>query len=364
VLSRGLNDLHESVERQNDTLAVARRGLAGMRDGVILLGAWGHVLFANNAARALFGIDREAPTQQLEILRLLEAVVPAGGRDWTTLLRALYLEDRAETVEARFAAHAGSGNSELLVGLSRHDAGAVLTFVDITRLRQAERAHRETLGFLSHDLRSPIVSLLALAGGLRDRHPDPDVQETLGRIQRYAQRSLENAEQFLQMARIENEPDMQMYELDLLGAAENAAAQLLDQAEAQGSRIVVSTRSTEGIWVLANGEFIERAIANLIGNALKYGPAGDTIEVGVHEDDEIATCEVHDNGPGIPDQDLAQLFTPYFQGREHRGRRDGVGLGLRFVHVVSERHRGRVEVHSSPGEGTTFRLCLPRLQLE
>ncbi len=364
VLSRGLNDLHASVERQNESLEVARRGLGGMRDGVVLLGAWGQVLFLNDAARKLLGIAADIPTHDIDLLALLVPIVPAGGREWRELLRALYLEERADTVEARLGSPEGQGRGELLVGLSRHDAGAVLTFVDISRLRQAERAHRETLGFLSHDLRSPIVSLLALGGSLRDRHPDPDVQDTLGRIQRYAQRSLENAEQFLQMARIENEPDVQMYELDLLGAAENAAAQLLDQAEAQGSRIIVTTTSTEGLWVFANGEFIERAIVNLISNALKYGPAGDTIDVEVREDGDRTVCDVHDNGPGIPEGDVEQLFSPWFQGQAHRGRRDGVGLGLRFVQVVAERHRGRVRVRSAPGEGTTFSLSLPSLQLD
>ena len=116
--------------------------------------------------------------------------------------------------------------------------------------------------------------------------------------------------------------------------------------------------------MLANGEFIERAIANLVGNALKYGPAGDTILVTVLEDDGHATCDVHDNGPGIPEAEVAQLFTPWFQGREHRSRRDGVGLGLRFVQVVAERHHGQVSVRSPPGEGTTFRLSLPSLQLD
>ena len=364
VLSRGLNDLHASVARQNEALEVARRSLAGMRDGVLLLGAWGHVLFVNDAARTLLGVPAEVQARDLDALAVLAAIVPAGQRSWTELLHGLYLEDRANTIEARPATAATHGRGELLVNLSRHEAGAVLTLVDITRLRQAERAHRETLGFLSHDLRSPIVSLLALSGSLRDRHPDPDVQDTLGRIQRYAQRSLENAEQFLQMARIENEPDLQMYELDLLGAAENAAAQLLDQADAHGSRIEVTTTSTEGIWILANGEFIERAIVNLVGNALKYGPAGDTIAVTVHEEDGQAICEVHDNGPGIPAGELEQLFTPWFQGREHRSRRDGVGLGLRFVQVVAERHHGRVSVRSAPGDGTTFRLALPSLPME
>jgi two-component system OmpR family sensor kinase len=86
--------------------------------------------------------------------------------------------------------------------------------------------------------------------------------------------------------------------------------------------------------------------------------------VTVHEEDGQAICEVHDNGPGIPAGELEQLFTPWFQGREHRSRRDGVGLGLRFVQVVAERHHGRVSVRSAPGDGTTFRLALPSLPME
>ena len=253
---------------------------------------------------------------------------------------------------------------EVLVTLSRVVAGALITLVDISALRQAERTHRETLSFLSHDLRSPIVALLALSGSLRDRHTDPDVQDSLERIQRYAQRSLENAEQFLQMTRIENEPTMTRYELDLLAATENAAAQLSDQAATLGGRIEVTTDTNEGVWVLGSGEFIERAILNLISNALKYGAAADCIRVHVLEDGDDAICEVHDNGPGIPAHEVPNLFNPYYQRPEHRGRRDGVGLGLRFVQVVAQRHNGRIDVHSAPGEGSTFRLILPRLAMD
>ncbi len=128
----------------------------------------------------------------------------------------------------------------------------------------------------------------------------------------------------------------------------------------------MTTDTDEGVWVLGSGEFIERAILNLISNALKYGPAGDCIRVRVLEHGDEALCELHDNGPGIPENELPNLFNPYYQRPEHRGRRDGVGLGLglRFVQVAAQRHNGRVVVQSAPRQGTTFRLVLPRLVME
>ena len=394
VLTRGLDALHSSIALQTDALGAAQRSLDGMSDGVVLLGTFGQILFANSAARALLSINTDAPCDSLDTLAVLASLrleqnpiqqhpqrpitrsLPyplappytlSPPYKWPMLMRALYLRPVGSadaevwhiTLEAK--AH---DRQEVLVTLSRVVAGALITLVDISALRQAERTHRETLSFLSHDLRSPIVSLLALSGSLRDRHTDPDVQDSLERIQRYAQRSLENAEQFLQMTRIENEPTMTRYELDLLAAAENAAAQLSDQAATLGGRIEVTTDTNEGVWVLGSGEFIERAILNLISNALKYGAAADCIRVHVLEDGDDAICEVHDNGPGIPAHEVPNLFNPYYQRPEHRGRRDGVGLGLRFVQVVAQRHNGRIDVHSAPGKGSTFRLILPRLAMD
>ena len=398
VLTRRLDALHSSIALQTDALAAARRSLEGMRDGVVLLGDFGQMLFANTAARQLLGIGQNAAIDALDTLPLLATLrleqsqiqqypQPSAPLSppftWANLMRALYVgpattspegtrrNERANLPESassdvrHITLEAKTGDHrEVLLTLSRIVAGVLITLVDISALRQAERAHRETLSFLSHDLRSPIVSLLALSGSLRDRHPDPDVQDSLGRIQRYAKRSLENAEQFLQMTRIENEPTMTRYELDLLAAAENAASQLSDQVETLGGRIEVTTDTDEGVWVLGSGEFIERAILNLISNALKYGPTGDRILVRVLENGDEAVCEVHDNGPGIPAHELPNLFNPYYQRPEHRGRRDGVGLGLRFVQVVAQRHNGRVEVQSAPRQGTTFRLVLPRLVME
>ena len=176
---------------------------------------------------------------------------------------------------------------------------------------------------------------------------------------RYASRSLDNAEQFLQLTRIENEPDMRVYELDLGAVAENAISQMIDQARAKQMRIEFNCAVEDGVWVLGNGEYLERAIVNLLSNAIKYAPVDTAIELHVGDEADHAQCVVRDHGKGIAADELPNLFRAYFQGAAERGRGDGIGLGLRFVALVAERHAGTVTAAAAPGGGAQFTLRLP-----
>ena len=370
VLTMSLNRLHAAIAAQRSLLDVTCFGLMGMRDGVLLLGALGRPLFANDAARAMLGIDI-APGHHagdlLDALRGTQAdVCRSHLRDLFTL-----------GTESMFEARAADGR-ELLVHLSpsapsnqpdRIDqaivpGAAAITLVDISAIRRAERTHRETLGFLSHDLRSPIVSLLALIRGASE---GKGTEQTDGaaagalyaRMERYASRSLQNAEQFLQLTRIEHEPDMDVYELELGAVAENAIAQVIDQARASQMRIEFSCAIEDGVWVQGNGQYLERAIVNLLSNAIKYAPPATPIELSIEAHAGEALCTVRDHGAGIAAADLPNLFRAYFQATAQRGRGDGIGLGLRFVALVAERHAGSISAAAAPGGGARFTLRRP-----
>ena len=369
VLSQGLNRLQSAIGAQRGLLDIARFGLMGMRDGVLLLGHLGRPLFANDAARAMLGVDIRPKLHAGEILGALRGQTADA---WRKHLRELFTEGTDSMLEAIAA-----DGRELLVHLSPSGAAAhttdavtatvgafgphaaVITLVDISAIRRAERTHRETLGFLSHDLRSPIVSLLALIRSAAERTPDAEATALYSRMERYASRSLDNAEQFLQLTRIENEPDMQVYELDLGAVAENAIGQLVDQARAKHMRIDFKCAVDDGVWVLGNGEYLERAIVNLLSNAIKYAPGNTSIEISVATENEAAICTVSDHGKGIDPADLPNLFRAYYQGAAQRGRGDGIGLGLRFVTVVCERHAGSISADATPGGGATFILRIP-----
>lgn len=221
-------------------------------------------------------------------------------------------------------------------------------FTDITELRTASRQRDQMLQFLTHDMRAPQASILAL---LRK----PLDEGTGKRIEGHARQTLELADNFVQLARAET----RQYEtgtLDLRDVATEAADQLWDQAEARGMRIDLETGDDE-ILVHGNAALLMRAAANLIGNAIKYNADAATVQVKVDAADGAARLSVRDHGRGMSAEDLSRLYTRFTRFGETGT--DGVGLGLVFVRTVAENHGGSIACTSTPGEGSCFVLTLP-----
>jgi signal transduction histidine kinase len=117
--------------------------------------------------------------------------------------------------------------------------------------------------------------------------------------------------------------------------------------------------------VTADRALITRALANLMGNAVKYSAEGTAIVARVFASGRFAAAEIVDEGRGIAEADLASLFEPFGrlaapEGAAPSADAPGAGLGLAFVKTVVDRHQGRVEAHSELGRGSTFTIRLPR----
>jgi signal transduction histidine kinase len=109
---------------------------------------------------------------------------------------------------------------------------------------------------------------------------------------------------------------------------------------------------------LADGARVGRVLTNLIGNAIKFTPAGGRIEVTAYQRDGALCFTVTDTGPGIPADQLPKLFDPFWQAGDHRQR--GIGLGLAIAKGIVQAHGGDIWVESRPGEGSRFSFTLPR----
>src|SRR5690606_31821004 len=149
------------------------------------------------------------------------------------------------------------------------------------------------------------------------------------------------------------------YDCDLLAVLENAVDQVQDQARERNIAVEIADDASE-IWIQGNAELLERAALNLLTNAIKYSPDETRILGKVYEGTGGPVLEIVDQGQGIASDRVDQIFQRYRQAPDlERQRVTSAGLGLRFVKIVMERHRGQVKVESAPGQGTTFRLCFP-----
>jgi len=107
---------------------------------------------------------------------------------------------------------------------------------------------------------------------------------------------------------------------------------------------------------------VHRALVNLLGNAVKFSPDGGAVKVDVVRHTDALLIAVQDEGPGIPENELGRLFRRYERVEQGRPSKlaAGIGLGLVFIETVARRHGGRIQVSSTPGEGSRFELWLPQ----
>jgi two-component system sensor histidine kinase BaeS len=135
------------------------------------------------------------------------------------------------------------------------------------------------------------------------------------------------------------------------------------QIPAQEKGIALTAQAVPGSMIYADRTQIERLLANLLSNAMKYTPAGGSVEVRVGPSDSpvLVSLEVEDTGVGIPADNLPHIFDRFYRVRSPQTSEIlGLGLGLSFVSWIVQVHEGRIEVASTVGEGTRFRILLPR----
>ncbi len=248
-------------------------------------------------------------------------------------------------------------------------------------LRRLDHFRREGVSNLSHDLRSPLTATAACLETLDARWVSDPARAADRHLVEVALRNTRNAARLVQslgdLAQLD-EPEFKLHP-ELLDAAElldDIALRFAARAERQGVVLVAEPATDElPTFVALDIELFERAVANLVDNALKFCPAGGRITLTARgrlvpaangSDREPARrcveVSVSDSGPGIPAADLAHLFDRFYQSRqsvEPASSEGGKGLGLAIVKRIAELHGGEVSVASEPGHGTTVMLTLP-----
>lgn len=245
-------------------------------------------------------------------------------------------------------------------------------------LQQLDRFRREGVSNLSHDLRSPLTATVACLETLEQRRRDDPSAVEDHRLIEVALRNTRNAAQLVRSLgdlALLDEPAFQLH-AELLNVSEvldDIALRFADRAKRQGVHLRCEHEAGPGQerpFAAIDVELFERAVANLIDNALKFTPEGGEIllRIGVTEpgggsmDRGLVNVTVQDNGSGIPGQDFEHLFDRLYQRQDDRtsGAEGGKGLGLAIVKRIVELHRGSVQLSSQPGQGSRVTISLPR----
>ncbi len=229
--------------------------------------------------------------------------------------------------------------------------GYIHYLADITDLARAETDREEALQLLSHDMRAPQSAIIAMLPDLRDK-------DARVRIERHARRTMQLAQDFVQIARM-GETEFTGLDLLLAELARDVADSLWPLAKERG--IIIDVIDHEGdAFVFAEADSLSRALTNLVDNAIKHSPDNGRITIDVARiSNGVLELSVQDQGEGIDADLLPQLFTRFASGREGTSRVKSLGLGLAFVRAVAERHNGSVKAENSALGGARFTLTLP-----
>lgn len=224
---------------------------------------------------------------------------------------------------------------------------------------EAQKVKNSLLSSISHDIRTPLASIIGAAEILRE--PQPALDETTRlrlaqNIQTQARRMSALAENILEMARWQSGAvalHRQWYPLEeIIGRA-------LERVKEGMQRHPVRTElPKELLWVEVDGGLFEQAFSNLLENVIRHTPDGTPVEIRACRNADTLVVEVEDQGPGLPEGLAEKIFEPFVQGRPEQTS-GGVGLGLAIVQSIIRAHGGTITAKTPPGGGALFRIEMP-----
>ncbi|EAQ13764.1 ATP-binding protein [Maritimibacter alkaliphilus] len=325
---------------------------------------------------AVIGADQRLAALNPAAERLFGGAVL--GRHYAAVFRQPALLDRIETVmQTRVPAqarHIASGEArERLydVSITPLDAGmgTILAFDDVTALEEAGEMRSEFVANVSHELRTPLTAISGFVETLRGpARDDAAAREHFLKIMESETRRMHRlVDDLLSLAKVEDTEGLRPTEQqDVAELLLNAALNL--QGQADDRLVQLHVRGCDApVMAPADPDQLTQVFTNLIENAIKYGGSGGEVTVTlsqVQHDPRLRgpglIVAVTDKGEGIDERHLGRLTERFYRVDDHRSRgMGGTGLGLAIVKHIVNRHRGRLRIESTPGQGSTFSVALP-----
>lgn len=358
-----LSPLLNRIRQQHCQISAQLRDLKGkteefnqitrsMREGLVLLDNGGMILSINPAAQELFHADDSCVGQDflsVDRSHSLSAAIQTAQMNGHSEIRA----ERNGRVYQFDISLIESGGAAL---------GAVLLSFDITEQTFAERNRREFTANVSHELKTPLQSIIGSAELMENGLVKPeDMPRFIGHIRTEAARLVALIEDIMRLSQLDEETPMTQENVDIYEVANDVISSFQELAAAKNICI-----SLNGISACVNGVrgLLHEMLYNLCDNAIKYNVEGGSVTVDVSRSDREVTVCVKDTGIGIPQEYQSRVFERFFRvDKSHSKATGGTGLGLSIVKHAVQYHHAKIHLQSESGVGTEISIVFPAGQI-
>jgi two-component system phosphate regulon sensor histidine kinase PhoR len=351
--------LSERIQLDSQQKTQERAILSSMIEGVMAIDTQRCIINMNEAAAELFHVSvPEALGRRIEEIVRISAVLDFIQKIFDEKIPVIRNLQLYEEKERYLRAH-----GTLLFDESGDIIGALVVLFDITRMQQLEMIRKEFAANVSHELRTPITGIKGFVETLLEGKigNQDESKRYLEIIARQTDRLAAIIDDLLSLARIEQHIErdrITVMQAEIRPVIERSAAAYDEQANRKG--IEINIDCDESLSAEINTQLLEQAIGNLIDNAIKYSDSDSVIDISARQLGNEIEIAVNDQGCGIEERHFSRLFERFYRVDKARSRDlGGTGLGLAIVKHIAISHRGRVEVESSPGEGSKFIIRFP-----
>lgn len=311
-------------------------------DALMVLNADFEIIAINNAAEDLFGRQRPIGERLIDVTQspeLESVVLSALEYKEETFEEQIIINKRHYRVRAQVIQRDGNR----FIGLALQDVS------DLVRLN---RARRDMVANISHELRKPVANIRIIIDSLFHEDEKPKRKRSISTLQAIARETdslLWVIQEMMDLSMIESgQSIVRMVELDLRPLVEDAVDRMEDQSSLKDIKIVHDVPKKLRVW--GDWDLVRRVIVNLLHNAIKWSPKGSKVTISTSATEDEVTIQVVDEGPGVPDDQVERIFERFYQVNSSRSGGEGTGLGLAICKHIVEAHGGQIWAE---GQGQT-----------
>lgn len=319
-----------------------------MQEGLLLLDEAGKIMLANQSALEILA-EPEATGKNI--------VLVCREPEFIEALKKVEIEQRAETTIKR---HGRTYNVFFNTTKENETNGIVVLFIDVTEKFVAEKQRQEFSANVSHELKTPLTTISALAEMIEDGTAKPeDVAQFAHKINVQTERLNNIISDIIKLSEFdEGELTTEFTGFNLRDLVDDVIRE--QQVNADQREITIVVQSKENIIMTANRRMIAELLNNLISNAIKYNRLKGKVTVNLTELKDAVEISVTDAGIGISVENKNRIFERFYRVDKSRSKKTGgTGLGLSIVKHVVEFHHGNIQLESEEGSGTTINVIIP-----